>query len=69
MAKLAEMGNLPTHEEVVAAKEKMEVRELFLEFETRRDMIKDALHRMGKKLVHDGKTYEALTILMIVDII
>ena len=33
------------------ARERDEVREIFLEFETRRDMIKDHLHELGKKLL------------------
>lgn len=64
------MGNLeqlPTLEEVMAVKESDAIKEILLEYETQRDLIKDAIHHLGKDLLEEGKTYEALTTLMVVD--
>ncbi len=67
LSRLASVHHLPTQQEIDMARAKDEVRELFLEFEIQRDMIKDGLHRMGKSLVHDGRIGEALATLLIVD--
>ncbi|MFT6867452.1 MAG: flavin reductase (DIM6/NTAB) family NADH-FMN oxidoreductase RutF [Cyclobacteriaceae bacterium] len=67
LLRLGSVHGLPTQEEIERAKSKDEVRELFLEFEIQRDMIKDGLHRMGKSLIHEGQVGEALATLLIVD--
>jgi flavin reductase (DIM6/NTAB) family NADH-FMN oxidoreductase RutF len=67
---LGRMGNLerlPTKEEVFKAKESDEIREILCEFEMERDLIKDAIHELGKKMLNEGKTFEALTAMMVVD--
>ncbi len=67
LAKLGNAERLPTAEEIAEAKSQQTVKELFLEFETRRDMIKDGLHRLGGELINAGKTQDSLATLMIVD--
>lgn len=67
IARLANMPQKPTAEEIQHAKQLMEVRELFLEFENRRDMIKDGLHHIAKGYIEAGKTHLAHAILMIVE--
>jgi flavin reductase (DIM6/NTAB) family NADH-FMN oxidoreductase RutF len=69
LGRLGNLDRVPTLEEVQEAKSWQEIRELFLEFETRRDMIKDGIHHLGKKYIEEGETYRALTALMVVDII
>lgn len=69
LGRLGNVEKLPTIEEVQAAKKWMEVHELFLEFETRRDLIKDGLHELGKRYLEAGDAHKALTVLMIVDVI
>lgn len=67
---LGRMGNLeqlPKEAEVLAIKASDEIREILLEYETQRDLIKDAIHELGKRLLEEGKTYEALTTMMVVD--
>jgi flavin reductase (DIM6/NTAB) family NADH-FMN oxidoreductase RutF len=67
---LGRMGNLeqlPTEEEVLAVKGSDAIKEILLEYETQRDLIKDAIHQLGKQLLEEGKTYEALTTMMVVD--
>lgn len=67
LAKLGNAERLPTADEIKQAKAEQNVKELFLEFETRRDMIKDGLHRLGIELLEKGKTQDSLATLMIVD--
>lgn len=64
---LSSVHQLPTKKAIDEIRKKDEVKELFLEFEVRRDMIKDGLHRLGKDLIHDGRVAEALATLMLVD--
>jgi hypothetical protein len=45
----------------------MEVKELFLEYENQRDMIKEGLHRIARSYIEIGKTHLAHAILKIVD--
>ena len=69
---LGRMGNLdrlPTEAEVMEMKATDELKQIFLEFENQRDLIKDAIHYRGKQLLEEGKPFEALTTLMIVDLI
>ena len=67
LAKLANAERLPTSEEIEQAKKQLSVKELFLEFDTRRDMIKDGIHRLAGELLENGKTQDSLATLMIVD--
>jgi hypothetical protein len=67
LAKLGNAERLPTPEEVEHAKSQQSVKELFLEFETQRDMIKDGLHRLGGELLDHGKVHDSLATLMVVD--
>lgn len=67
---LGRLGNLeqqPTEGEINEARHILKVRELFLEFEGQRDLIKDGLHRIGKKYIEKGKAHEGHAILRIVD--
>ena len=67
---LGRMGNLeklPSEEEVLSVLKSDAIHEILLEYETQRDLIKDAIHHLGKELLEAGKTYEALTTLMVVD--
>ncbi|WP_258103300.1 flavin reductase family protein [Marinoscillum sp. MHG1-6] len=64
---LASSASLPDSQKIDRAMNQDEVKELFLEFETERDMIKDGIHKLGKSLIAAGKTEDALATLMIVD--
>ncbi|MEO9476027.1 MAG: flavin reductase family protein [Cyclobacteriaceae bacterium] len=67
LSRLGSVERLPSMDDVEKAKLSLTVKELFLEYETQRDMIKDGLHQLGKDLLHDGQTLKALATLMIVD--
>ncbi|MFY0598526.1 MAG: flavin reductase family protein [Cyclobacteriaceae bacterium] len=67
LSRLASVHELPSKEEIQEARACDEVKELFLEFEIQRDMIKDGLHTLAKNLIHDGNIRSALATAMIVD--
>lgn len=67
LTRLGSVNELPSSEEIEKVRTRNEVRELFLEFEIERDMIKDGLHTLGKDLIHDGHVREALATVMLVD--
>ena len=67
LGRLGNLERLPTIEEIMQMKATDEVHQILLEFETQRDEIKDALHYRGKQLLEEGRTFEALTTLLIVD--
>ncbi len=67
---LGRLGNLekqPSSDEITQARQITRVKELFLEFEGQRDLIKDGLHRIGKKYIEKGKSEKAHAVLRIVD--
>ncbi len=69
IGRLGNLKELPSEATVLHMKESVEVKEIFLEHENQRDLIKDELHHLGKKYLEAGDPETALTILMIVDII
>ncbi|MEM8896424.1 MAG: flavin reductase family protein [Bacteroidota bacterium] len=67
---LGRLGNLerqPTMEEIEEARHIQKIKELFLEFEGQRDLIKDGLHRIGKKYIEKGNASQGHAVLRIVD--
>ncbi len=69
MGRLGNVKELPSEATIFHSKESMEVKEIFLEHENQRDLIKDGLHHLGKRYLEDGDAETALAILMIVDYI
>lgn len=67
IGRLAMMDKKPSEEEIARARQLMEVRELFLEYENERDMIKEGLHKIAVEYLNHNKTHLAYSILKIVD--
>jgi flavin reductase (DIM6/NTAB) family NADH-FMN oxidoreductase RutF len=67
IARLGGMETEPADDDIRHARQLMEVKELFLEYENQRDMIKEGLHKIAKSYIEIGKTHLAHAILKIVD--
>jgi len=69
IGRLGNVKYLPSEATIFHHKESVEVKEIFLEHENQRDMIKDGLHHLGKQYLEKDDPDTALAILMIVDMI
>lgn len=67
LSRLGSVHQLPSLDHIKEVRSADAVKELFLEFDVRRDLIKDGLHRRAKNLIHEEKIDEALATLMLVD--
>ena len=69
LGRLGSAMSLPPKEDVIKAMKSDEVHEIMLEFDNRRDEIKDALHELGQRYLSNKEVDKALGILMVVDLI
>ncbi|MFT6941522.1 MAG: flavin reductase (DIM6/NTAB) family NADH-FMN oxidoreductase RutF, partial [Cyclobacteriaceae bacterium] len=65
--RLGNLEKLPSEADIKSMMATDEIKQILLEFEYQRDLIKDELHRRGVLLIEQGFTQEALTTLLIVD--
>ncbi|MEM9325158.1 MAG: flavin reductase family protein [Bacteroidota bacterium] len=69
LGQLGTAGRLPSKDEVQEASVSPEVHEIILEYDNRRDEIKDSLHELGQHYLTKNQVHHALKILMVVDLI
>ena len=67
LEQLGHLTRLSTMDEINRARTLDEVKQVFLEFENQRDLIKEMLHRLGAERLGNGAVKQALAIMSIVD--
>jgi hypothetical protein len=65
LGRLGNLEQLPTSEEIEAIKNNADIHEIYIRFRNDEESLIYHLHNYAKELIKEGKTFEALKVLML----